>query len=188
MPSWLLPPNLITYLRLALAPLAANAIVDGRHQQALILVFAAGISDAIDGFLARHFRWQTRIGAYLDPIADKLLLVLVFVALAVYRSLPWWSVGLFLLRDIWILAMVFYAWKITSIRDFPPRRPGKVTTFVQILLALMLLVANAFPGLAPPIVVTITLYTACTLTVWSGVDYTISALIRYRDWRQTASN
>lgn len=188
MPSWLLPPNLITYLRLVLAPLAANAIVDGRHQLALLLVFAAGISDAIDGFLARHFRWQTRIGAYLDPIADKLLLVLVFIALSIHGSLPWWTLGLFLLRDLWILAMVFYAWSTTPIRDFPPRLPGKATTLVQILLALMLLVSNAFPGLAPPSLTTLTLYTACLLTLWSGADYTTSALHRYRNWRRTTAN
>lgn len=188
MPSWLLPPNLITYLRLVLAPMAANAITDGRHQQALLLVLVAGASDAIDGFLARQFRWQTRIGAYLDPIADKLLLVLVFLALSFQGSIPWWAVASFLLRDLWILAMVAFAWRRTSIRDFPPRLPGKATTLAQIVLALMLLVANAFPGLIPPAWTLAALGIACILTLASGVDYTVSALRRYREWHRTATN
>jgi len=188
MPSWLLPPNLITYVRLVLAPMAANAIVEGRHQQALALVLAAGISDAIDGFLARHFHWKTRIGAYLDPLADKLLLVLVFVSLGIHGSIPWWLIVLFLLRDVWILAMVSYAWQATPIRDFPPRILGKLTTVSQIALALVMLVANAYPSLVPTGIPTVAVLAAAALTVASGVDYTASALRRYREWARTGSH
>lgn len=185
-PTWLLPPNVITYARLLLAPMAAMAIVDLRHQPALWLVVVAGFSDGLDGFLARHFRWRTRLGSYLDPLADKLLLVLVFLALAVSGALPWVVLVLFGVRDVWILAMVAYAWRATPIREFPPRMIGKMTTVSQIALALTLLVGNAYPSWVPYWALPLALIVASVLTAVSGVDYTVVALRRYRAWRESA--
>ncbi|MCW5964342.1 MAG: CDP-alcohol phosphatidyltransferase family protein [Bryobacterales bacterium] len=166
--------------------MAALAVVEGRHVEALWLVMLAGFSDGLDGFLARHFRWRTRLGSYLDPLADKLLLVLVFLALAVSGTLPWIVVVLFGVRDVWILAMVAYAWRTTPIREFPPQMIGKVTTVSQIILALTLLVGNAYPLLVPGWAVPLALISASALTAVSGVDYTVVALRRYRAWRESA--
>jgi len=183
MPEWLLPPNLITYARLVLAPMAAMAIAGGRHRDAFLLVAVAGFSDGLDGFLARQFGWRSRLGSYLDPVADKLLLVLVFLALAWADRLSWWVVGLFLLRDIWILGMVGYAWRVTLIRDFPPRVLGKVTTVSQIVLAVTMLVVNAFPEWAPLWMKPTAMGLACLFTAISGWDYTVVAWRRYRAWK-----
>lgn len=186
LPEWLLPPNLITYARLVLAPLAAWAILAGRHQEALLLVVIAGASDGLDGFLARHFSWRSRLGSYLDPLADKLLLVLVFAALTLAGSMHWLVLALFAARDLWILSMVAYAWVVTPIRDYPPRPLGKVTTVSQIILAVTLLVNNAFPGQIPPWFPPSALAFACVCTLFSSLDYTIVAWRRYRAWTRSA--
>ena len=183
MPSWLLPPNLITYVRLVLAPMAALAIVDGRHQQALLLVLVAGASEGLDGFLARQFHWRTRLGSYIDPLADKLLLLLTFIALTVHGTLPVWLLIFFLLRDLWILGMVAFAWYRTPIRTFPPRLLGKATTLAQILMALAFLVSNAYPGQVPANLTLALFALTVALTAVSAVDYTMVALRRYRAWR-----
>jgi cardiolipin synthase len=185
MPEWLLPPNVITYVRLLLAPLGALAIADGRPVEGLWLVLVAGISDGLDGFLARQFRWRSRLGSYLDPLADKLLLVLVFFALAIAGSLHWSVLVLFGIRDVWILGMVAFAWARTTVRDFPPRLPGKLTTVFQIALALFLLVENAYPHLSPPGLATLALVLACAASVVSGVDYTVIAWKRYRAYKNS---
>ncbi len=182
MPEWLLPPNVITYVRLVLAPMGAYAIIHGHHIEGLWLVLAAGVSDGLDGFLARQFRWRSRLGSYLDPLADKLLLVLVFFALAIAGFLHWAVLVLFGIRDLWILGMVAFAWRRTTVRDFPPRIPGKLTTVFQIALALLMLVENAYPQLAPPGLSRLALILACGASVVSGVDYTLVAWKRYRTY------
>ena len=83
---WL--PNIISYTRIALVPLVFGALLDARFGLALMLFVAAGFSDGLDGFLARRFRWHTELGAILDPIADKLLLIATFAALASVGVVP----------------------------------------------------------------------------------------------------
>lgn len=85
-------PNLITLGRVILVPLVFWFLVSGKLQAAFLAFVAAGISDAVDGYLAKRFKWETELGAYLDPIADKLLIVSVFVALGVTGQLPSWLV------------------------------------------------------------------------------------------------
>jgi cardiolipin synthase (CMP-forming) len=128
-------------------------------------VFIAGATDALDGYLARRFGWATRLGAYLDPIADKLLLVSVYSMLGVDQAIPYWLVWLVLGRDILILAMVGIAFAFTSIRQFPPSVWGKVSTIIQVLTALVVL-ANTVSGLA-----TAMIYVTALTTTTSGVDY-----------------
>jgi cardiolipin synthase len=182
-PDWLLPPNLITYARLALTPLVGYAILTQHGIAALLLVAVAGFSDGLDGFLARHFGWRSKLGAYLDPLADKLLLLTLYVAFAGVGLVPIWLVSLIFLRDLWILSMVGYAWFATTIRDFPPRWTGKASTVAQLSLAGVLLFEAAFPGklsiaIADTLVLAVT-FLACA----SGVDYTVLALRRYAAWR-----
>ena len=129
-------PNLLTIGRLVLVPLIVRELWLHDFRLALLLVFIAGATDAVDGFLARRFMWATRLGAYLDPIADKALLVSVYVMLAVDGVVPVWLVGLVLGRDVLILAMVAWGWFVARVRSFPPSVWGKVSTFLQIATAL----------------------------------------------------
>lgn len=181
-PDWLLPPNLITYARMALTPLVAYAILTQHGIVALLLVAVAGFSDGLDGFLARHFGWRSKLGAYLDPLADKLLLLTLYVAFAGVGLVPIWLVSLIFLRDLWILSMVGYAWFATTIRDFPPRWTGKASTVAQLSLAGVLLFEAAFPGRLPTAIADTLVLAVTFLACASGVDYTVLALRRYAAW------
>ena len=172
MPRWVNVPNLFTLSRLALTPFVIQAILDGRHVLALAIFAAAAFTDYLDGATARRLHIATAAGAYLDPIADKVLLSGVFVALAGAHIVPWWMVGVILGRDVYILLGVATVVLLTSIRRFPPSIWGKVSTFVQIVTAVVWMARDAFP--CPPLnflsYLSLWICPACTL--WSGVHYT----------------
>ena len=143
---WTLP-NFITLLRLAALPFFLLAIAEGRFGIALGLFVAAGISDGIDGFLARHFHMRSALGAYLDPIADKLLLMssYVFLAIPSYPGLvkmPVWLVVMVISRDILLMMVGLLLILASGRKRFPPTWVGKVTTVTQILTVLFVLCAN----------------------------------------------
>lgn len=160
-------PNLFTLARLVLTPFIVADIIGGRYVRALILLFAAGFTDAIDGYLARRFRAATTVGAYFDPVADKILLSAVYIALGVARAMPWWMVAVVFGRDVLILAMAAYGLLFTTLRKFPPSLWGKISTFCQIVAALVVMAARA--GLTWP--VTPALYLMVIATIWSGAYY-----------------
>jgi cardiolipin synthase len=160
-------PNLFTLLRLALAPVVVLAILRGRWGVALILFFAAGLSDAFDGFLARKLSAITRFGAYLDPIADKLLLSAIYIALGAAGAIPWWMVVVVFARDLFIVAMAVSGLLFTSIRRFPPSLWGKVSTFLQIAAALVVM-GDRYGVPAP---VDLALWLMVAGTIWSGMHY-----------------
>lgn len=184
MPAWRTPPNLLTYSRMALTPVIALAVLRGDAKAALSLVALAAFTDGVDGFLARRFGWETTLGAYLDPIADKLLLVTLYVVFAATDILPMWLVSVVILRDLWILSMVTYAWFATTVRDFPPRWSGKASTAVQLLLAGAALIQNAFPEYIAPAIMAVLVFLVTCLAGISGVDYSIVAIRRYTAWRE----
>src|SRR5689334_2751866 len=101
MPAWV--PNFFTFLRLLLVPFVIRAILTGHPTLALSLFALAAVTDVIDGALARHFDLISQAGAYLDPIADKMLLSGVYLALAAAGSVPWWLVGVIFGRDLYLL-------------------------------------------------------------------------------------
>ena len=160
-------PNLFTLARLVLAPFIAYDILHGRYGRAIILLFAAGFTDVIDGFLARRFQSSTRVGAYFDPIADKILLSVIYVSLGVAGAMPWWMVAVVFGRDVLILAMAGYGLLFTSMRKFPPSVWGKISTFFQIAAALVVMGARA--GIPSP--VTLALSLMLVATVVSGLHY-----------------
>ena len=96
-------PNLITLGRVILVPIVFWLLLNGQLQAAFLAFVVAGISDAVDGFLAKRFGWETELGAYLDPIADKLLIVCIFIALGVTARLPSWLVIIVVSRDVLIV-------------------------------------------------------------------------------------
>jgi cardiolipin synthase (CMP-forming) len=160
-------PNLFTFARLVLAPFVAYSILHGHDSQAIVLLFAAGITDVIDGFLARRLQVSTRVGAYFDPIADKILLSVVYVSLALAGAMPWWMVAVVFGRDVLILAMAAYGLLFTSVRKFPPSVWGKISTFLQIGAALVVLWSRA--GIPVPVSLALTLMIAGTVA--SGLHY-----------------
>ena len=159
--------NLFTLLRLVLTPVITADILYGKWTRALILFFAAGITDVIDGFLARRFGQPTRAGAYFDPIADKILLVAIYLALGAAQAIPWWMVALVFARDLLILGMAAYGLLFTSVRKFPPSVWGKISTFFQIAAAMVVMGDRA--GIPAPVRLALALMVAATL--WSGLHY-----------------
>jgi cardiolipin synthase len=132
-------PNLITLARIVLVPVVVWAISVGAMGLAFGLFVVAGVSDAIDGFLAKRFRMTTVLGSYLDPLADKALLVSIYVTLGINQQVPRWLVILVVSRDIMIVGGVILAWLLGSPVKMKPLIISKVNTLAQIVLASVVL-------------------------------------------------
>ena len=170
---WTLP-NFITLLRLAALPFFLFAIADGTFGIALAIFVAAGISDGIDGYLARRFDMSSALGAYLDPIADKLLMMSSYLFLAVPSfpavvKVPVWLAVLVISRDLLMLMVALLLVLTSNHRQFPPTWLGKVTTVTLILTVLIVLCANLWRW--PMAIVWIGFGAAATTTVVSGFHY-----------------
>jgi cardiolipin synthase len=172
MPRWLNVANLFTALRLVLVPFIILAILNGNHIRALVLFAGAALTDALDGIAARELGSTTRLGAYLDPIADKCLLSGVFLALAVAHLAPVWLVALVFGRDLYILAAVGFLLWLTPVRRFPPSVWGKVSTFVQVLTVTVWLSRNAASLSILELLSDAIQWPCAAFTVWSGIHYT----------------
>jgi cardiolipin synthase len=139
-------PNFITVMRIfSIAPICWLLWRDV-YELALVLLVIAGLSDALDGFLARHYGWSTRLGAILDPVADKLFVMAVFIVFALKGSLPWWLVALVLGRDVVIVlgAIACRLWR--GQLEMRPLMISKINTGLQIfLLAMTLLHVALYP-------------------------------------------
>src|ERR1017187_7928293 len=116
------------------------------YEAAFLLGAVAGATDGLDGWLARRFDWRSRLGAFLDPLADKPLGVLGYVAFGLRGLVPWWLVSLVLARDVIILLVAAYAAAFRKIREFPKSRWGTLSTIVQISAGGIVLAAKAWPG------------------------------------------
>jgi cardiolipin synthase len=127
-----------------LVPVVIWAITAGEMRVAFVLFLAAGITDAVDGFLAKRFSMQTELGAYLDPLADKTMLVSIYVALGIAEALPRWLVILVVSRDIMIVGAVILAWLVDRPIALKPLLVSKLNTVAQIGLACVLLAALGF--------------------------------------------
>jgi cardiolipin synthase len=134
-------PNLITLARILLVPVMVWAIAAGEMRIAFLLFLAAGISDAIDGFLAKRFGMATALGAYLDPLADKAMIVSIYIALGIQEAIPRWLVILVVSRDIMIVSAVMLSWLMDRPVTLKPLMVSKLNTVAQILLALLVLAA-----------------------------------------------
>lgn len=148
-------PNALTFLRLALVPAFAVALVYGQFLTALAAFFVAGFSDALDGFIARRFSGQqSDLGRVLDPIADKLLMTTAFVTMSFssvmpaenHLPIPFWLTASVIGRDILIIVVAAAIALTTPFRNFQPSFWGKVSTFIQISAIGLILIAAAFPS------------------------------------------
>jgi cardiolipin synthase (CMP-forming) len=137
-------PNLITLARILSVPLMVWAIASGAMLIAFMLFLAAGVSDAVDGFLAKRFGMTSELGAYLDPLADKAMIVSIYVALGISGELPRWLVILVVSRDIMIVGAVMLSWLVGRPIPVRPLLVSKLNTAAQIMLAGLVLASLGF--------------------------------------------
>lgn len=172
-------PNLISLGRLVLVPIIVTLIIQPEWALAFTLFLVAGVSDAIDGWLAKRFDLRTELGAYLDPIADKALLVSIYISLAAVGVLPATIVVLVVSRDVMIVGAVMVSWLLDKPVAIRPLLVSKLNTLAQIALAACVLAAKAF---AFPLGIwfTVFLYVVAALTVASAAAY-LTQWIRHMD-------
>ncbi|HEX4536052.1 MAG TPA: CDP-alcohol phosphatidyltransferase family protein [Candidatus Acidoferrum sp.] len=172
-PIWTVP-NQITLLRLGFLPFFLILISYEQYRWALLVLVIAGLSDGIDGLLARKLNQRSALGAYLDPIADKLLLSSSFIILAFKQKLAWWLTIIVLSRDVLILMVAVVILLISGYRPFPPSIYGKLTTAAQILLVFMVVLSAAYPHPAFTAVNRFLIYAVTGLTVFSAFHYSFT--------------
>ena len=165
-------PNLITIGRLLLVPLIIWLITADQPGAAFAVLIVAGVSDAVDGFLARQFDLRSDLGAYLDPIADKAMLVSIYVTLATVAAIPIWLAILTVSRDVLIVGAFVLSWMLGVPTAVKPLRVSKANTLAQIILAAVVLGDLAFAiDLATVRVVLV--YIVAVLTVASAAIYLV---------------
>jgi cardiolipin synthase (CMP-forming) len=167
-------PNLLSILRMGLIPLFVIAVLDGRPGRALLVFAIAGITDALDGAIARFWKQQTALGAYLDPAADKLLLVTAYVVLAIPNLhagmvIPAWVTALVITRDVVIVVVALILYVAGGINRFPPTWISKVNTATQVSAVILVLLSGVVTGFE--IAATVAVYAVAGLTLLSGIDY-----------------
>ncbi len=169
-------PNIITAVRILLVPIFVILLMNDLFLEALVVFTTAGLSDGLDGFIARYFNQRTELGAYLDPIADKLLITSAFISLAILRIIPGWLTVIVISRDILILLGVSICSFANIKVHIHPSFVSKCTTLAQLLIIFLSMyhhveVTAFFPKYSPP------LYgITATLTVISGLHYGYNGL------------
>jgi len=137
-------PNQLTLARMAFLPFIVNKLLEHHFKGALILTLLAGLSDGLDGLLARRLHQQTLLGQYLDPIADKMLLSTIFLVLSVVNLIPWKYTVLVFSRDVCILLVSGVLYTIAGLRDFRPSVFGKANTFAQVAAVLFVMLFQVY--------------------------------------------
>jgi cardiolipin synthase len=165
-------PNLLCVLRIVLVYPLAVGILRGRYGEVLALFALAAFTDALDGFLAKRFGWSSELGKVLDPLADKLLLVTVFVCLSVTGLAPWWLTAIVIARDLVILFGALTYQRLFGPLRGAPTIASKVNTLCQIIfcLAVILTAGYGWPGAVALIALGAL---ALLTTAVSGIDYTL---------------
>lgn len=167
-------PNLLSAARLVLAPYLFVLLWQRQYRLALVFCLIAGLTDGLDGLLARRLQVSSRLGAYLDPIADKVLLSGAFLTLALDGAIERWLAVVVLGRDAMILLFAAGAFLLTSIRNFPPSIWGKASTAAQIAFIVTLLAHLA--GFTGVFLVVVMKWLTAALACWSGAHYAWTAL------------
>jgi cardiolipin synthase len=178
MTSALTPANQLTLLRMLLIPVFALLVIYGYMIAALLVFLIAGLTDLLDGLLARRAGQKTTLGAWLDPVADKLLVATMLIVLTLplphlIVRLPVWLTVLVLMRDIGIVVTVAIVNLAIGRRTFRPSMLGKVATATFLVTGIATLIVNAVGG--PVQVVTFGVYASLILTVVSALHYAVYA-------------
>ena len=166
-------PNQLTFLRMAFLPLFLSLVIYDHYILALTVLLLAGVSDGLDGLLARKLNQKTMLGAYLDPIADKMLLSSSFLVLSLKGKILWWLTILVLTRDLTLLVGAAVIILVVGYRRFPPSIYGKMTTAAQIVLVFATVTQQAFPDLQLAKVHMVLKYLVAGLTAFSGLHYSV---------------
>lgn len=164
-------PNQITLLRLGFLPFFLILISYESYKWALLVLVFAGLSDGIDGLLARSLNQRSSLGAYLDPIADKLLLSSSFIILSFKNHIAWWLTIIVFSRDILILIVAVVILLVSGYRPFPPSIFGKLTTACEIVLVFAVVSSMAYPALHLAILIRVSVYAVTLFSVVSGFHY-----------------
>lgn len=166
-------PNLICIGRIILVGPIIFALFSGRFDAAVVMFVIAGLSDGLDGFLARRFDWRSRLGSVLDPLADKLLMISVFLTLTLAGLIPAWLAVAVVARDLVILAgSLAYNFLIGPLQG-EPSRVSKINTFLQLLYVFAVMLSAAGLAIPQPPVQALAVAILVTVII-SGVDYTWS--------------
>ncbi|MDI6853277.1 MAG: CDP-alcohol phosphatidyltransferase family protein [Deltaproteobacteria bacterium] len=169
-------PNIITIIRILLTPLFIILLIQGRYGQALLVFLLAGLSDLVDGLIARTWQQKTPLGTFLDPLADKLLLSSSFVALSVFRLMPAWLTVVVISRDMTLVLGII----LLKLTDMPviikPSRAGKWTAALQVMTVLLVLVGTLWPLNAN--FLTAWFWLVGGVTALSGIQYVYRELKR----------
>src|SRR5579862_4159832 len=166
-------PNQLTFLRLGFLPFFIILVLYKRYSWALAILVLAALTDGLDGLLARSLNQKSALGAYLDPIADKLLLSSSFVVLAFEGQIRWWLTILVLGRDVLILTTALVILVASGYRQFPPSIFGKLATTLQILLVFNALAVEVFRWPALGWTRAGLVYLVAGFTVFSGFHYSV---------------
>ena len=162
-------PNFITLARILLTPLFVIFLIQGAYNRALLVFLLAGVSDLADGLIARTWSQKSRLGSYLDPLADKVLMAASFVTLSIYREIPSWLTVVVISRDVALAFGVL----IFRLADIPfvvrPSLAGKLTTLFQVSTVFLVLIGKIQP--IPPLVLPIFFWITGILTTISGIHY-----------------
>lgn len=178
-------PNLITLGRILLVPIVVWAIASGRMQTAFLLFLAAAISDGVDGFLAKRFGMKTELGAYLDPLADKILIVSIYVTLGVTQVIPLWIVILVVSRDFMIIGAIILSWLVNMPVTIRPHAVSKANTAAQIVYATLVLASHGYNFSAEP-VLTLVMALVAILTSVSVLLY-LAQWVRHMNTAESGS-
>ena len=174
-------PNQLTLLRLIFIPFVITNVLDDNWRWALALLVLAGLSDALDGWLARALDQRTLLGQYLDPIADKLLLSSLFLVLSIAHKIPWKYTVLVLSRDVCILATAMSLYATVGFRDFRPSIFGKINTVCQIAAVFFVVLAQVVTHPAVIALKKSLLFATFGFTLLSGIHYILLTGQRLRE-------
>ena len=177
-------PNVISVGRIILVFPVVWLLLTEQYRGAMLLFFIAGVSDALDGFLAKHYHWQSRLGGILDPLADKFLLVSTFFCLGWLGELSWLLIGLIILRDLIIVGgALAYNYRIAQL-EAEPTLISKLNTFLQIALALVVVYSLGFSPVNETLV-TVLVWLVVASTILSGYGYITDWSRRARENRSS---
>lgn len=170
-------PNFLTLLRIGIVPFFVLAVFAHEFKLAVWIFVISGFTDVLDGWIARTFNLESRIGALLDPLADKVLLTAAYISLAVPHGqavvIPLWLAILTLFRDFVIMLMAFVFYMFEGVKSFPPNRAGKLTTVMHVVTVSVVLMANVMP--VPNIVLQTCFYVSFVMVIASGFSYIYSS-------------
>ena len=162
-------PNILTLARIIITPVIVYAILSGEALTALILMIVAGITDMLDGAIARYYNQRTTVGAYLDPLADKLMLISMFVTLFIVGEVPLFLFLAVIFRDVIIVVGAMAYEMVTHSLKMEPSMVSKVTTFMQIVYVVTLLLHMAYP--LADIWIEMVVWSTFVVTCVSGLHY-----------------